>query len=172
MLSPKSLNKPTKKYYLVVSRLVPYKRVDLIVQTFNQNALPLVIVGTGSEEVKLKRIAGANIKFVKNISDEKLSNYYSEAIALIHPQFEDFGLTVLEAISHGTPVIAYAKGGVLDMIEDGVNGILFGEQSLVGILTGLSRFHEKIFDDRMIRSSAKNFSYELFKQKILNSIQQ
>ena len=106
-----------KKYYLLVSRLdFGYKKVELAIEAFNRLGKPLVIVGTGREEVRLKRMAVKNIKFAGRVSEEELIKYYQGAKALIMPQEEDFGIVSVEAQSHGVPVIAFKKGGAIDTV--------------------------------------------------------
>src|SRR5581483_144686 len=100
-----------KRYYLLVSRLVSYKKVDLAIRAFNKLNLPLVIIGTGREEKKLTKIANKNVYFIGNVSDNELVHYYKNAKALIFPQEEDFGIVAAEAGMFGLPVIAYKGGG-------------------------------------------------------------
>jgi len=131
----------TQNYYLVVSRLERYKKVDLVIKTFNQlQNLNLIIVGKGTEENKLKQIAGKNIQFVKDLSDEELSCLYSQAQALIMPQEEDFGYVALEAQFFGCPVIAYNKGGATETVIDGETGLFFNKQSVDSLTDALERF--------------------------------
>ena len=110
-----TLNKTTDRtradFYLAVGRLVPYKRFDLLVETFNTNKKKLVIVGSGSEEKRLKDIANDNIQFAGTVNDKKLALYYESAKALVFLQEEDFGLVAVEAQTFGLPVIAFGKGG-------------------------------------------------------------
>ena len=105
-----------RDYYLIVSRLVPYKKVDLAINAFNVLNKPLVVIGTGSELNRLKKIAGPSIKFAGQVDDTQLINYYKGAKAVIFPQDEDYGLVPIEAQACGTPVIAYGKGGALETI--------------------------------------------------------
>ena len=131
----------TQNYYLVVSRLERYKKVDLVIKTFNQlQNLNLIIVGKGTEENKLKQMAGKNIQFVKDLSDEELSCLYSQAQALIMPQEEDFGYVALEAQFFGCPVIAYNKGGATETVIDGETGLFFNKQSVDSLTDALERF--------------------------------
>ncbi|MCX8029925.1 MAG: glycosyltransferase, partial [Brevinematales bacterium] len=111
-----------EEYFLIVSRLVAYKRIDLAIETFNKLKLPLVIIGDGPEKEKLKRIANKNIKFLGRQPDEVVKEYYSKCRALIFPGEEDFGITPVEAQASGRPVIAFGKGGALETVIDGVTG--------------------------------------------------
>lgn len=165
-------NKQKRNYYLVVSRLVPYKRVDLVINTFNKLGEKLVVVGTGSEEKKLRKIANKNIEFVGFIDEKKLQNYYQGAKALVMSQHEDFGLVALEAMSFGTPVITYKAGGVLDIVQDGVNGIFFDEQTEESLSAAIKRFELLHFDRNVIHNTIEKFNFESFKNKLLNIIEE
>lgn len=127
-------------FYLVVSRLVPYKKIDIVIEAFNQIKKRLLIVGAGSEEKKLKSHAGENIEFLGLVDDLTLSKYYARAKALIFPQTEDFGLTPLEAAATGTPTLAYSRGGVLETVVDGYTGLFFAEQTPDSIINTIHRF--------------------------------
>lgn len=127
-------------FYLVVSRLVPYKKVDLAIEAFNRLKLPLIVVGTGSEEKKLKKMAGDTIEFMGEIDDLKLRRLYALARALIFPQVEDFGLVPLEAAAAGTPTLAFAQGGTTETIIDGFTGLFYKEQTSGAIEAAVRRF--------------------------------
>jgi len=157
-------------FFLCVSRLIPYKRVDLAVEAFNELSLPLLIVGKGSEEGKLKRMAKSNIIFVGELTDEKLADYYSKCLALIFPQEEDFGLTAVEAQAAGTPVVAYKKGGALDTVIDRKTGVFFTKQNKEGLIEIVKKFKEHSFDRKVIMDNANKFSKENFKSEFLKLI--
>lgn len=159
-----------RKYYLVVSRLVPYKKVDLVVDTFNKLKFPLVIVGNGSELNNLMLRAKNNIKFIGKISDKELCEYYKGAKALIMAQEEDFGITAVEAQSFGTPVIAFNKGGVKDTVIDGVTGVLFNEQNIKSLTAGIAKCSKISFNHKYLGNNAKNFSKEMFKRRLQRSL--
>ena len=114
-----------ENFFLVVSRLVPYKRTELAISAFNELGLPLVVVGEGSEERRLKAMAKDNIEFVSQLTDAKLADYYKKCVALIFPQEEDFGIVALEAQAAGAPVIAFKAGGARDTVIDGKTGVFF-----------------------------------------------
>ena len=118
-----------KKHFLVVSRLVPYKRIDIVIEAFNRLGWPLHIVGTGSQESILKRSSRPNITFRGFISDEELGAEYESAIAVIFPTDEDFGIVPIEAQAHGIPVVAYRKGGALETVREGITGAFFDAQT-------------------------------------------
>jgi len=170
ILQGEALRKVKKRYFLIVSRLVPYKRVDLAVEAFNKLGYPLVIIGTGSQESKLKAKSEKNIKFVGFASDEKLVGYYEEAKALIIPQEEDFGIVAVEAQAFGCPVIAYNKGGVRETVINGVTGIFFKEQTVDNLVTAVKRFGRIKFNTDDLVTNAKRFSKSEFKKSFLKII--
>ncbi|MFN4212682.1 MAG: glycosyltransferase [Microgenomates group bacterium] len=130
----------SKQFFLIVSRLEPYKKVDLVVQSFNQLNYQLVVIGEGSQKNKLKKIAGKNVIFLSGLTDQELGWFYSNAKVLIMPQEEDFGYTALEAQFFGCPVIAYKKGGARETIIDGKTGLFFNEQTEESLIGALERF--------------------------------
>ncbi len=130
------------KYFLVISRLELYKKVDLVVKVFNKLKDVLVIVGEGTEEKKLKKIAGKNVIFLSKLTDEELGYLYSNAQALIMPQEEDFGYVSLEAQFFDCPVIAYKKGGATETIIDGKTGIFFNRQEEISLVGAIERFNK------------------------------
>lgn len=154
------------QYFLLVSRLVAYKRVDLVIKVFNKLGITLVIIGKGSEEKQLKKLAKSNITFVSDLTDEELVKYYSEAKALIMPQFEDFGLVAVEAQLMGTPVIAYARGGVKDSIIPNKTGILFQDQTSRSLINALKKFEVTKFNKHDIIRNAKQFSFTRFARNL------
>jgi len=152
-----------KDYYLIVSRLVPYKKVDLAIKVFNKLGLPLVIVGSGSEEKKLKSIAKPNIKFIGYLTDKVLSNYYKRCTAFLLPQEEDFGLAAVEAQANGTPVIAYQKGGALDIVVEKKTGVFFTAQTVESLTDAIEKFARMKFSQQDCLENAAKFSKERFK---------
>lgn len=162
----------TGSYYLIVSRLVRYKRIDLAIQACNRLELPLQIVGVGDEEKNLRKIAGKTIQFLGKVSDEKLTEYYSNCKALLFPGLEDFGLTVVEAQAHGKPVIAYKDGGQLDTVIDGKTGVLFSPQTVDAMTKAIERFQTKAFDPKVATAWAKKFSSERFEDQFTKLIKQ
>lgn len=117
------------EYFLVVSRLVPYKRIDLVIEAFNSLGWPLIVVGTGSEEARLKGMARQNIQFKGFVADEELELLYNKAVALVFPTLEDFGIVPVEAQARGLPVVAFRAGGVLETVIEGKTGLFFDKQS-------------------------------------------
>lgn len=157
--------KPHGSYYLAVGRLTSYKRFDLIVETFNQLSLPLMIVGTGKDEKRLKKMAGRFITFTGKISDAELKNMYQNAIALIFPQVEDFGITPLEAMAAGKPVIALEEGGALETVIDKKTGVLFKEQIVESLSAAVIESQKISWNCHEIAQHAKSFSEKRFKDE-------
>lgn len=135
------IHPPNRPFFLIVSRLEPYKRVDLAISVFNKLKKNVIIVGKGSEEKKLKKATHTPIRFMHDISDEELSYLYTHAEALVMPQEEDFGYASLEAQFFGCPVIAFGKGGSLETISEGKTGIFFDEQTPRSLSKALEKFH-------------------------------
>ncbi len=155
-------------HYLVVSRLVPYKKVDLAVKAFNKLKLPLVIIGTGNQIDNLKLIANNNIKFAGQVSEEELIRYYKGARALIMPQEEDFGIAAVEAQFFGVPVIAYKKGGSLDTVAEGKTGTFFLRQEVDSLASVVAQFNERpVFNRPSLVENARRFSKDNFKKAIM-----
>jgi glycosyltransferase involved in cell wall biosynthesis len=155
-----------KDYFLIVSALVPYKRVDLAVRAFNRSGLPLKIVGKGPEYKTLRRLAGRNVEFSGFLDDGDLRTAYQGARALVMPGEEDFGINVLEAQSCGIPVIALGRGGVRDTVVQGKTGLFFKEPTVPSLLGALDKFQDIEFNRETVRANALNFSRDLFKGRI------
>ncbi len=156
-------------YYLTASRLVSYKRIDLIAQAFTK--MPdkkLIIVGDGPEEKKIKKRSGKNIEMVGYQTGEALAKYMQKAKAFVFAADEDFGIMVVEALSSGTPVIAFNKGGVTETIKDGETGILFNDQSVDSITDAVKTFEQKEnnFDSISLSNYAKQFDRKIFEEKL------
>jgi glycosyltransferase involved in cell wall biosynthesis len=157
---------PAREYYLIVSALVPYKRIDLAVQAFNLRGWPLKIVGIGPEYRRLKKAAKPNIEFLGAVPPDQLRSLYQGARAFLLPGEEDFGISTLEAQACGTPVIAYGGGGARETVLPGETGIFFSELTLAGLESGLDKFQGLEFNKAIIRSQAMKFSRSTFKEKI------
>lgn len=150
-------------YYLVVSRLVAYKKVDVAIEAFNRLGKPLIIVGTGEEEKRLKRLAKANVSFVSQLTDEELVRYYRGCRAVVFPGEEDFGLVSLEAQAAGKPVVAFGKGGVTETVQAGKTGEFFAELSPQALATAVKKVASKTYKSEDCRRQAAQFSQERFK---------
>lgn len=157
-------------YFLIVSALVPYKKIDLAIKAFNRLSWPLVIIGQGPEEKKLKRLAGPRIKFLKNIHDEDLRYFYQRARAFILPGEEDFGIATVEAQACGTPVIALARGGSRETVLPDITGVLFEEPTVESLLEALDKFNQLPFNKAAIRQHAEKFSRHIFRDKMVDLI--
>jgi glycosyltransferase involved in cell wall biosynthesis len=151
------------EFDLVVSALVPYKRVDLAVRAFTRSGEPLVVVGTGPEEARLRAMAGKNIRFEGWVPDRDLGAYYARCRALIFPGEEDFGIVPLEAMASGRPVVAYARGGALETVTEGVTGVLFERQTEEALLEAVTRVRQAGIDPEVARSAAEGFDRARFK---------
>lgn len=165
---------PVSDYYLIVSRLEPYKKIDLAVEAFNKNGKNLIIIGEGMQLKKLKSVAKNNIQFLGWQPDQIVYECMSKAKALIFPGEEDFGLTPVESMATGRPVIAFKKGGTLETIIEGETGLFFKEQTKEILNKAINEFEAKInyFDSNKCREQAEKFSKENFKksfQKILDT---
>jgi glycosyltransferase involved in cell wall biosynthesis len=157
-------------YFLVVSAMVPYKKIELAVETFNQCGLPLVVVGKGPERRRLQARAKANIRFRGWVSNEELAQLYAECRALVFPGEEDFGLVPLEAQSCGRPVIAFRAGGVLESVIEGETGIFFDSQDTASLKRALDSFKSARFEKEIIRRNALRFSKTVFMEKMKAAI--
>ncbi len=153
-------------YYLIGGRLVSYKRFDLAVKAFNKLGIPLKIFGTGPEEEKLRQMAKNNIEFLGQVSDQEKAELYSRAIAFIHPHEEDFGITAVESMAAGRPVIAYKRGGALETVISGETGVFFEDQEWEALADAVIRFEAEKFEAEKIRAHAMKFSKDRFKREI------
>lgn len=166
------LKKKKGDYYLVVSRLVPYKKIDLAIKACNFLSRKLVIVGVGSEMAKLKRIAGPTITFKGSLTDDELAVMYAQSRAVIFPGFEDFGIVMGESLGFGKAVIAYKKGGALDVIKDKKTGIFFEQQTIKSLVSAILKFEKRKFSVKLLQSEARNFSKKVFKDSMRECIDQ
>jgi glycosyltransferase involved in cell wall biosynthesis len=152
--------------YVLWGRHVPYKRFDLAIEACNQLGTPLTIIGSGPDTERLKALAGPTITFTGRISDQELVKHAQSAKAFLFPNEEDFGMSAVEALAAGTPVIAYAKGGALDIVQDGETGVLFNDQTVVSLMDAIKRFETLSFLPATLHRKAKRFDKSLFDTKI------
>jgi len=160
--------KEKEDYYLAASRMVPYKKINLIVESFSR--MPnkkLIVIGEGPDFEKISRLAGDNVRLMGFVKKQKMIEYMQKAKAFLFASEEDFGIMPVEAQACGTPVIAYGKGGSLETIVDGETGQFFKEQSVVSLVDAIDRFEKKRtnFDPRVIRQNAERFSIEKFRKE-------
>lgn len=165
---------PARKgnFFLVVSRLsrfVPYKRIDIAIEAANKLKIPLKIVGEGGEFYK--RHAGETVEFLGKLTDEELSYYYKNCAALIFPGKEDFGLVMVEAQASGAPVIAYRSGGAVEIVQEGITGEFFDEQTVDSLVKRLEKFDPKRYNELLCMKNAQRFSFEVFKKKFLEFVE-
>lgn len=162
-------------YFLVVARLTAAKKIMAVVEAFNKLGLPLVVVGEGREKERLERSAGKNIRFIGFVEDSELVELYRGARALVFPSEEDFGLTAVEALSFGTPVIALDYGGIREIVRAGATGEFFHKATPALIAEGIRRFllKEGTYDEDVLKNSVAHFTKENFRvgmQRYIESI--
>jgi len=155
-----------KGYFLIGGRLVSYKKYDLVVKAFNKLGMGLKIFGEGPEFKRLKKMARDNIEFLGRVNDDKRKELYKNAIAFLNPQEEDFGITTVESMASGRPVIAYSAGGALETIIEGKTGVFFNEQNWASLADTIIKFKPQQFNPEEIRQYAKKFDVDNFKGQI------
>jgi glycosyltransferase involved in cell wall biosynthesis len=168
------LQEEKDSYYVAMSRLVEYKRMDLIVQAFSE--MPdkeLIVIGDGPEYDRLEKAAGPNVSLLGYQPDEAVQHYMQRARAFVFAAEEDFGIVPVEAQACGTPVIAYGKGGAKETIIPDVTGIFFDEQSVESLVDAVERFEVKYnqFDHYQIRQHAEKFSAERFREELSHFVE-
>jgi glycosyltransferase involved in cell wall biosynthesis len=155
---------PRDNFYLVVSRFVPYKRVDLVVEAFNQLKLPLVVIGDGPQNAQIRALAQPNIQLLGKQSDSVVANYLQRCKAFVFAAEEDFGITPVEAQAAGAPVIAFGRGGVTETVIHGQTGIWFETQTVDALVHAVKTFEAEMyqFESRRLRQNAERFSVQCF----------
>ena len=158
---------PRGDYYITIARLVPHKRLDLIVEAFSRLRLPLVIVGEGPEYARLERAAGANIRLAGRQSDSVVTDLLGRARGFVCAAEEDFGIAIVEAQAAGCPVLAFGRGGALETIQEMKTGMLFGEQSVAGLIQAMELFERAVdsFRPEDMSANARRFSPARFKEE-------
>lgn len=161
-------------FYMTASRMVPYKKIDLIVEAFSKTDKKLVVIGTGPDMEKIKAKAGKNIELMGYQSDEVMINMMQKAKAFIFAAEEDFGITPVEAQACGTPVICLGKGGTKETVIDMVSGVHFMEQTVEALLEAVKKFENNIdsFEPKKIRENALRFSKERFEKEIKEFVEE
>jgi glycosyltransferase involved in cell wall biosynthesis len=165
---PRSQNQIINEYFLIVSQLTPYKRIDLAVEAFNKLDLPLVIIGEGPDRKRLQKLARENIKFLGWQTDEVVRQYFQNCTAFVFPGEDDFGIAPVEAMSFGKPVLAYRKGGVTETVLEGITGEFFDDPAPEALADGVRRllFNLKDYSPLVIKKRAEKFSLERFERAI------
>jgi len=164
---------PTVKredFYLTVSRLKAYKRIDIIIEAFNALGLPLVVIGDGSELKSLQARAHSHVQFLTDLNDDEVRNYYRRAKGFIFAGHEDFGLVNAEAQACGLPSIAYDEGGSSEIVQDGVSGVLYPAQTKESLMRAVHAFEGMTFDSERVRAASLRFERECFKEHIRSFI--
>jgi len=161
----------SEKFFLMVGRLMTYKRFDIVIEAFNQLGWPLKIIGRGPDEKRLKKMAKSNICFTGRLSDEELSQTYARAKAFIFPQEEDFGIVAVEAMASGKPIIAFRGGDIVEHISEGKEGLFFEKQTPEHLVEVLKKFDSNRFDAHSIREKVLPFDREIFKSRIKDHIE-
>jgi glycosyltransferase involved in cell wall biosynthesis len=153
-------------YYLILTRLVPYKRLDIVVEAFNRLGLPLRIAGVGRDREALERLAGPNIAFLGGVTDEEKNGLYARCQATIFPAEDDFGIAQVEAQAAGRPVIAYRAGGATETVVEDVTGVFFDAQTPEAVMEAVRRCAATRFDPAAIRAHARTFDAAIFREKM------
>lgn len=154
-------------YYLVLSRLVPYKRIDLAIEACNRTNRRLIVIGDGSDRLRLESLAGPNVTFLGRQPDSVVNRYASRCMALIFPGEEDFGMTPLEINAAGRPVVAYGAGGATETIAAGINGLLFRQQTVESLIDALEECESHAWNPVAIRRRAQRYDINVFTQRLL-----
>lgn len=155
-------------YYLIGARLAPYKRVDIVIEAFKKMGKKLIVFGDGVDLERLKRIAdyNKNIIFVGRVDDKKRAELYSKCRAFINPQEEDFGITAIEAMASGRPIIAFKRGGATETVVENITGVFFDKQTPEAIIKAVENFNYQNFNPQKVKERAQIFSTEIFKNNI------
>ncbi|MBW3631123.1 MAG: glycosyltransferase [Gemmatimonadetes bacterium] len=159
-------------FYLVVSRFVTYKRIDLAIEAANRLGRRLVVVGDGPNRRRLQAQAGPTVEFLGWRSDEEVASLYARCRAFIFPGWEDFGIAPVEAQAAGRPVIAYGRGGALETVVDGVTGVCFPEQTVDSLIAAIERFERLELDPAQCRSQAERFDTREFERRFKAAVDQ
>lgn len=166
---PENQNLP-RTGFLISGRQTPYKRFDLAIQACSELELPLRVIGNGPDQARLKKLAGPTVTFLGKVSDEQLEREFGSASTLIFPGLDDFGITPLEAMAAGTPVLAYQAGGALDYVIPGKTGEFFTKPTVGSLVSALEDFDPANYSVATLQAEAARFSPETFRTKIQDVI--
>ena len=164
------LAQSSSNYFLLVTRLMPYKRVDIAVRAFNKLGLPLKIVGAGPEMANLRSLSQPNVEFLGSVSETTLEECYAGCRAFVYPGIEDFGIVMVEAQAHGKPVVACSGGGGAEIVADGSTGVLFDEQTPDALIQAIKRLDSTELDPVRIRNHAMQFDESRFKELMVGFV--
>lgn len=165
-LKPSIVDAPREEFYIVSGRQTPYKRNDLAIRACSELGKQLIVIGDGPDIQRLKDIAGTNVRFVGRIDDRSKIDYFRRAKGLIFGGVDDFGITMVESLAAGCPVIAFNNGGAKDIVKNGKTGLLFNEQSVKSVADAIKRADKITFKSEDLIDSAKQFSQECFRSRI------
>lgn len=161
-----NITEEDEEFFLCVSRLQEYKRIEIAVKACTELNLPLVVIGDGPQRKFLEAMAGPSVQFLGRVSNEVIKEHYSKCKAFLFPGEEDFGITPLEAQASGRPVIAYGKGGALETVIENETGVFFYEQTPNAMIEAIQQFKDLTFDKNKLRAHAMEFDESIFKSKI------
>jgi glycosyltransferase involved in cell wall biosynthesis len=162
---------PPEDFYLVVSRLVAYKRIDVAIEAANLLKRRLIIVGEGPQRQRLEQLAGPTVEFRGWLSNEEIADLYARCRGFLFPGLEDFGIAPVEAQASGRPVIAYGRGGALDTVISGATGVFFEEQTAAAMARAITAFEQLRWDPARCRRNAERFARNLFKARLSRAIE-
>ncbi len=165
-----SSNPPNRHGLIIAGRQTPYKRFDLVIQTCNTLKIPLIVIGSGPDHKRLEKMAGRNTTFLTNVNDNEIVSHFQSSLGFIMPNMDDFGIVAVEALSAGTPVVAYQKGGSLDYVKDGKNGYFFKKQNEKSLAEAIDKLLKKNFNYQQISQDTSIFSINSFKTNLKNYI--
>ena len=158
-------------YFLVVSRLAPYKRIDLAVAACTKLGLPLKIIGSGRDSESLRSIAGPTVEFLGRLEDAQVKHHLARCKALIFPGEEDFGIVPVEAQASGRPVVAYGAGGALETVVEGRTGEFFRNSTVDSLMGALSRFDDSRYSPKEMKANAQRFSEAVFTDRFTRFVE-
>jgi glycosyltransferase involved in cell wall biosynthesis len=156
--------------FVTAGRQVTYKRFDIIIEACTRLNVPLKVIGRGPDHDRLVRLAGPSVTFLTDVTDEQMPVQLASARAFLFASFEDFGITPIEAMAAGTPVIAYRAGGALDYVEPRITGVFFQEQTVESLMAAIQDFQPEQFNTETVRKKAATFSPEIFREKVTAAI--
>ncbi len=168
------ISEESGSYFLIGGRIVPYKRIDLVIEAFRGLDDKLLVFGDGVDLPRLKKLAAgaANIEFLGRVDDQRKYELYAKCTAFINPQEEDFGITTIETMAAGRPVVAFNRGGAAELVKDGLNGVKFDYQTVPSLRMALEKIKDLKFNPKVVRSYALGFSEERFKGEILAFVEE